>query len=119
MARIHCSEPLREGLELALPPGAARHVQVLRLQPGDALTLFDGRGGEFTARVTHMGRSEVRAAVERHDPVEREPSVAVHLALAMPANERMDWLVEKAAELGAASLQPLVAERSVLRLAGE
>ncbi|NML42567.1 16S rRNA (uracil(1498)-N(3))-methyltransferase [Ramlibacter sp. G-1-2-2] len=119
MARIHCSEPLRPGLELALPAGAARHVQVLRLQPGDGLTLFDGRGGEYLARVTHMGRSEVRVAVEQHDPVERETSIAVHLALAMPANERMDWLVEKAAELGAMSIQPLVAERSVLRLAGE
>lgn len=119
MARIHCSEPLGTGLELALPAGAARHVQVLRLQPGDALTLFDGRGGEYLARVTHMGRSEVRVAVQEHDPVERETAVAVHLALAMPANERMDWLVEKAAELGVASIQPLVAERSVLRLAGE
>nr|WP_283254356.1 16S rRNA (uracil(1498)-N(3))-methyltransferase [Ramlibacter paludis] len=107
------------GLELALPPGPARHVQVLRLQPGDALTLFDGRGGEYAARVTHMGRSEVRVAVEAHDPVEREASLQVHLAVGMPANERMDWLVEKAAELGVASIQPLLAERSVLRLAGE
>jgi 16S rRNA (uracil1498-N3)-methyltransferase len=117
--RFHCPEPLSTGLELALPPGPARHVQVLRLQPGDALTLFDGRGGEYAARVTHMGRSEVRVAVEAHDLVERETARQVHLAVGMPANERMDWLVEKAAELGVASIQPLLAERSVLRLAGE
>jgi 16S rRNA (uracil1498-N3)-methyltransferase len=117
--RFHCPEPLSAGLELALPPGPARHVQVLRLQPGDALTLFDGRGGEYAARVTHMGRSEVRVLIETHAPVEREAAVQVHLAVGMPANERMDWLVEKAAELGAASIQPLLAERSVLRLAGE
>lgn len=119
MPRLHCTEPLASGARLALPPGAARHVQVLRLQPGDALTLFDGRGGEYDAVVEHMGRSEVRVEVQAHRDVECEPAVAVHLALGMPANERMDWLVEKATELGAASIQPLVTERSVLRLAGE
>lgn len=119
MPRIHCPEPLDTGLELALPPGPARHVQVLRMQPGEAVTLFDGRGGEYAARIVHMGRSEVRVMVEGHDPVEREAAIAVHLAVAIPANERMDWLVEKAAELGAVSIQPLLAERSVLRLQGE
>ncbi|MDB5954921.1 16S rRNA (uracil(1498)-N(3))-methyltransferase [Ramlibacter sp.] len=119
MPRLYCSEPLSLGLELALPAGAARHVQVLRLQPGDGITLFDGRGGEYEAAVTHMGRSEVRAQVGAHRAIERETTRAVHLAVGMPANERMDWLVEKATELGVASLQPLLAERSVLRLAGE
>ncbi|MDB5750279.1 MAG: rRNA ((1498)-N(3))-methyltransferase [Ramlibacter sp.] len=119
LPRLHCPEPLQPGLELALPPGPARHVQVLRLQPGDALRLFDGRGGEYQAVVTHMGRSEVRVAVQEYHAVENEPALAVHLAVGMPANERMDWLVEKATELGAASIQPLVAERSVLRLAAD
>lgn len=119
MPRLHAGVPLASGATVALPAGAARHVQVLRLQPGDALTLFDGRGGEYDAEVTHMGRSDVQVRVGAHHAVEREPAVAVHLALAMPANERMDWLVEKASELGVASIQPLVAERSVLRLAGE
>jgi 16S rRNA (uracil1498-N3)-methyltransferase len=119
LPRLHCTEPLATGATLALPPGPARHVQVLRLQPGDALTLFDGRGGEYEAVVEHMGRSEVRVTVGAHRAVECEAPVAVHLAVGMPANERMDWLVEKAAELGAASIQPLLAERSVLRLNGE
>lgn len=119
MPRLHCGVPLASGLVLALPAGAARHVQVLRMQPGDALTLFDGRGGEYEAQVEHMGRSEVRVVVGAHHAIEREAPRAVHLALAMPANERMDWLVEKASELGVASIAPLVAERSVLRLAGE
>ena len=119
MPRIHCGEPLSTGLELDLPPGAARHVQVLRLQPGDTVTLFDGRGGEYQAAIAHMGRSDVRVQVGAHTAVERETQRAVHLAVGMPANERMDWLVEKATELGVASLQPLVAERSVLRLSGE
>ncbi len=117
--RIHCPQALAPGSALDLPPGAARHVQVLRLQPGAPLVLFDGRGGEWRAVVRHMGRSDVQVVLESHDPVEREARRAVHLAVGMPANERMDWLVEKATELGAASIQPLLAQRSVVRLAGE
>jgi 16S rRNA (uracil1498-N3)-methyltransferase len=119
MPRIHCACALATGLALALPAGAARHVQVLRLQPGDALTLFNGEGGEFEATVTQMGRSDVQVSVGAHRAIERETAQAVHLAVVMPANDRMDWLVEKAAELGAASVQPLVSARSVLRLQGE
>lgn len=119
MPRFHCSVPLTAGASLALPPGAARHVQVLRMQPGDALTLFDGAGGEYAATVERMGRSDVAVTVGAHLPVEREASRAVHLAVGMPANERMDWLVEKATELGVASIQPLATAHGVLRLSGE
>ncbi len=123
MPRFHCPVPLTPGEEIALPPGAARHVQVLRLQPGDAITLFhgsiDGPGGEFEATVTRMGRSEVLARIGTHHAVEREAARAVHLLAGITANERMDWLVEKATELGVASITPLLAERSVLKLKGE
>jgi 16S rRNA (uracil1498-N3)-methyltransferase len=128
MPRFYCPTALTPGLELALPAGAARHVQVLRLQPGDAITLFnDGplwdeglrTPGEFEAVVTRMGRSDVQVRVGAHRAVQRESHTAVHLAVGMPANERMDWLVEKATELGVASIQPLVTERSVLRLSAE
>jgi 16S rRNA (uracil1498-N3)-methyltransferase len=123
MPRFHCPVPLTPGEEIALPPGAARHVQVLRLQPGDAITLFhgsiDGPGGEFEATVTRMGRSEVLARIGTHHAVEREAPRAVHLLAGITANERMDWLVEKATELGVASITPLLAERSVLKLKGE
>ena len=123
MPRFHCPVPLTPGDEIALPPGAARHVQVLRLQPGDAITLFhggaDGPGGEFEATVTRMGRSEVLARIGTHHAVEREAPRAVHLLAGITANERMDWLVEKATELGVASITPLLAERSVLKLKGE
>nr|WP_311732036.1 16S rRNA (uracil(1498)-N(3))-methyltransferase [Variovorax paradoxus] len=117
--RFHCAMALAAHSALALPPGAARHVQVLRMQPGDALTLFDGNGGEYAATVERMGRSEVTVQVENHIAVEREAPRAVHLAIGVPANERMDWLVEKATELGVASIQPLMTARGVLRLAGE
>ncbi|KLN56670.1 16S rRNA (uracil(1498)-N(3))-methyltransferase [Variovorax paradoxus] len=119
MPRFHCSVPLTAGTTLALPPGAARHVQVLRMQPGDALTLFDGSGGEYAATVERMGRSDVSVTIGAHAPTEREAVRAVHLAVGMPANERMDWLVEKATELGVASIQPLATAHGVLRLSGE
>ena len=94
-------------------------MQVLRLQPGDAITLFDGAGGEYEATVERMGRSDVDVAVGAHRSIEREAPRAVHLAVGMPANERMDWLVEKATELGVASIQPLMTAHGVLRLSGE
>jgi 16S rRNA (uracil1498-N3)-methyltransferase len=125
MPRFYCPTPLIPGELLDLPAGAARHVQVLRLQPGDAITLFNGgpgmssTGGEFDATVTQMGRSHVQVQIERHQAVEREALRAVHLVVGMPANDRMDWLIEKATELGVASVQPLMSERSVLKLVGE
>jgi 16S rRNA (uracil1498-N3)-methyltransferase len=119
MPRFYCPTPLNTGQQLDLPAGAARHVQVLRMQPGDMVTLFNGDGGEFEATIEHMGRSDVGVTVGAHSPVEREARRTIHLAIGMPANERMDWLVEKATELGVASIQPLMTERTVLRLDGE
>jgi 16S rRNA (uracil1498-N3)-methyltransferase len=125
MPRFYCPTPLVPGALLDLPDGPARHVQVLRLQPGDGITLFNGemavngQYGEFAATVTHMGRSNVQVQVNEWTATQREASRQIHLAVGMPANERMDWLVEKAAELGVTSIQPLMTERSVLRLSGE
>ena len=101
---------------------AARHIQVLRLQPGDSIALFNSMGdieGEFDAVVQSMGRSDVTVVVGDFKPTQLEAPRTVNLAIGMPANERMDWLVEKATELGVVSIQPLMTERTVLRLAGE
>jgi len=117
--RFFVDRPLQPGEPFSLPPGAARHVQVLRLQPGDAITLFDGAGGEWAASVLQMGRSEVSVQLGAHANVDRELSLPITLALGMPANERMDTVIEKATELGAVAIQPLLCERSVLRLSGE
>lgn len=117
--RLFVDRPLGGEAELELPAAAARHVQVRRLQPGDALRLFDGRGGEWAATVQRMGRTQVVVRVAAFDPVEREAALPVTVALGMPANERMDFLIEKATELGVYAIQPLLCERSVLRLSGE
>ncbi len=108
LPRFYCPSALSPGEDLSLPAGTARHVQVLRLQPDHEITLFNGQGGEFKAVVTHMGRSEVSVRVGEHHPVERELSIQVHL-----------WSSITATELGAATLLPITAERSVLKLKGE
>jgi 16S rRNA (uracil1498-N3)-methyltransferase len=117
--RFYVDAPLAAHTEMALPAAAARHAQVRRVQPGDALVLFDGAGSDWPATVLAMGRSEVRVRVGAAQPVHNELPFAITLALGMPANERMDAVVEKATELGVAGLQPLHTERSVLRLHGE
>jgi 16S rRNA (uracil1498-N3)-methyltransferase len=125
-ARFFADLALTSGHTVGLPEHAARHVQVLRLQPGDSITLFNGLGdgqpgseGEFEATVARMGRSDVDVTIGAYTATSREARRAIHLVVGMPANERMDWLVEKATELGAASIQPMMSERSVLRLKAE
>ena len=119
MPRFHAACPLHTGQTLTLPPDTARHVQVLRMQPGDELTLFNGLGGSYTASVLHMGRQSVEVTVLSHDPSERESACHSHIVMGMPANERMDWLVEKATELGVARITPVMTQHTVLRLSGE
>ncbi len=128
MPRFHCPLTFQPGESLSLPIAAARHVQVLRLQPGDAITLFgaldaathanaDPRThGEFDATIQSMGRADVQVLVGRYHAVSREANVDVHLALGVPAGDRMEWMVEKATELGAVSIQPLVTQRALLRM---
>ena len=120
-ARFHLPPPLAalpEGSECPLPASAARHVQVLRLQPGQAITVFDGLGGQYSACITRMGRSEVIVRLGAHQPIECEARRRVHLLTGLMASERMDWLIEKATELGAARITALLTRHCALRPSG-
>ena len=118
--RLFCDLPFSPGAEFPLPEAAARHaVTVLRLQPGDALSLFNGTGGEYRATLVAVNKREARVRLGEFVQVERESPVNITLALAISAGERMDYSLQKATELGAAAIQPLATERSVVRLAGE
>lgn len=119
MPRFYCPQDLHTGACIALPATAARHVQVLRMQPGQTITLFNGAGGEFEAVIDHMGRQDVQVVIGAHQAIEREVHHQIHLAVVMPANDRMDWLVEKATELGVHRITPLMSQHSVLRLQSE
>lgn len=118
--RIFLPQAFAPDSVVTLPAQASRHVQVLRLQPGESILMFNGiDGAEWQAEIVRIGRGAVEVRVGVALPVERELPCTVTLAVGVPANDRMDALVEKAGELGAHAIQPLVCERSVLRLAGE
>ncbi|MBK8337125.1 MAG: 16S rRNA (uracil(1498)-N(3))-methyltransferase [Sterolibacteriaceae bacterium] len=117
--RFFCSQPMKVGATMELPQEAAHHaLRVLRLRQGAAIVLFDGTGGEYRASLLDEGR-RARARIEAFDPIERESPLAVTLAQALPSGDKMDWIIEKAVELGVSAIVPLLAERSVVRLAGE
>ncbi|MSQ57093.1 MAG: 16S rRNA (uracil(1498)-N(3))-methyltransferase [Limnohabitans sp.] len=119
MPRFYYPITLSIGSDVALPPETTRHVQVHRLQPGNTITLFNGMGGSYQAQITEMQRQSVSVQVLSHNDTEIETTRRIHIAVGMPANDRMDWLIEKATELGVARVTPLMTEHSVLRLTGE
>ncbi len=117
--RFFCPQPLAPRSLAGLPAAAAHHaVRVLRLGVGDAVTLFNDEGGEYHGRLVEAGRS-VRVELDEWLPVERESPLDITLAQALPSGDKMDFVVQKAVELGVARIQPLIASRSVVKLAGE
>jgi 16S rRNA (uracil1498-N3)-methyltransferase len=119
MPRFHVPQPLAAGQQLELPADVAHHVNVVRMEPGDTLTLFNGDGGEYTAVLTDVQKKKAWAEIKVFDPREAELPFAVTLAQALPEGSKMDWIIEKAVELGVAGIQPLAARRCVVRLSAE
>lgn len=120
LPRIYCEQRLGPGAQFALAPEAAQHVgKALRLKSGDTITVFDGRGGEYEAILQRIDKDRVDVKVGAWRDVEVESRVAVGLAQGLPEADKMDWIIQKAVELGVAWIQPLVCDRSVVRLSGE
>lgn len=117
--RFHVAAPLPGPGDFRLPEEAARHVRVLRLREGDDLVLFDGSGGEVPAKLSAQTSKDVRVALGERVDVERESPLDIWLLQALPAADKMDWIIQKAVELGATGILPWQAERSVLKLEGE
>jgi 16S rRNA (uracil1498-N3)-methyltransferase len=108
------------GARVELPAAAAHHaLRVLRLGEGDPIALFCGHGGQYAARLDAARGSSAQARLEAFHADDRAPAIDVHLLQALVATEKMDWLIEKAVELGARSVTPVTVERSVVRLNGE
>jgi 16S rRNA (uracil1498-N3)-methyltransferase len=119
ISRFFFPAPLPDHGEVPLPDALAHHAfRVLRLRDGDPAVLFDGRGGEIPARLVARGRGGAALVTGRHT-VERESPLELVLVQALASGEKMDWIVQKAVELGVSAIVPVQAERSVLRLAGE
>jgi 16S rRNA (uracil1498-N3)-methyltransferase len=120
LPRIHCDLRLGPGAQFSLAPEAAQHVsKALRLKAGDALVVFDGRGGEYEATLTRVDKGSVDVKAGAFRDVEREPRLRVGLVQGLPEADKMDWVIQKAVELGVAWVQPVVCDRSVVRLSGE
>jgi 16S rRNA (uracil1498-N3)-methyltransferase len=113
--RVYLDVPLGEAGEVSLEDAPAHHLaRVLRLREGDALTVFNGRGGEWDAEF--IGKRRVR--LRTFSDVERESPLHITLVQGVSSGERMDYTIQKAAELGVAVVQPLLAKRGVVRLEG-
>jgi 16S rRNA (uracil1498-N3)-methyltransferase len=118
--RFYLDQPLAPGARFSLPPGPARHAaRALRLAVDDTIILFNGRGGEFAARIERINKDEVAVSVTEFAALERESRLRVMLAQGISSGERMDYTLQKAVELGVAAIQPIAARRSVVKLTGE
>ncbi|SMG57230.1 16S rRNA (uracil(1498)-N(3))-methyltransferase [Paraburkholderia susongensis] len=119
MPRFFVGIPLHPDDILPLPDDVVRHVLVLRLQPGDSIVLFNGEGGEYSAELIEVERRSARVKIRDFRATEVETPYHLTLAQGIASGDKMDWLLEKAVELGASSFVPLTTTRSVVRLAGE
>jgi 16S rRNA (uracil1498-N3)-methyltransferase len=118
--RLYVDTELRPQDRFVLPEDAAHHAaRVLRLREGELVLLFDGRGGEYEARLWMPGRDQVVAEIGGKRDVERESPLAVTLVQAVSSGEKMDFTIQKAVELGVAAVQPVLTEKSVVRLSAE
>lgn len=118
--RVHVEAPLNAGVTLELAEAAAHHVlRVLRLRQGEPVIVFNGSGGEWRGEMVAAHRERVALRVSEWSDVERESPLAVTLVQGVSSGDRMDFTVQKAVELGVAAIQPLLTERSVVRLGRE
>ena len=107
------SAPL-PGAELSLPDDIARQTRdVLRLRPGDAIDLLDGAGGVYAAKITDVTRREVIVELRPRRAGLANPSPAITLCIGILKASRLEMVLQKGTELGVATFQPLVTERSV------
>lgn len=120
MPRFYCPQPLPAGAIVDLPETVAHHLHVVRQQLGDEVVLFNGEGGQARARLVEIGKRRASAEVVAVEAVEVELPYSITLAQGLPeGSTKMDWIVEKAVELGVAAIQPLAAARSVVKLSGD
>ncbi|MDJ0877066.1 MAG: 16S rRNA (uracil(1498)-N(3))-methyltransferase [Halieaceae bacterium] len=118
--RFFTEQPLSAGDELALETGPSRHIaSALRLREGTPIRLFNGAGGEYLANISAISKQTVTVAVSEFFPEDREASLPITLGVGISRGERMDLVVQKGTELGVAAIQPLVTERTEVRLKGE
>ncbi|WP_169293779.1 16S rRNA (uracil(1498)-N(3))-methyltransferase [Advenella sp. EE-W14] len=116
--RFYCPIPLPLNETIALPDNVAHHAsRALRLREGDEIVLFDGKQGQYHAELRFMN-GKAMAAIKYFNAQEHELKGKITLVQGLPSGDKMDWIIEKASELGVQHLIPIQAERSVLNLTG-
>ena len=117
--RLFVEQALEPRMKLALAKDLVHHAsRVLRLREGEPVVLFDGRGGEYEARLFMPNRGQMFAEIGEHREIERESPLGVTLVQAVSSGEKMDFTIQKAVELGVAAIQPVLTSRSLVRLDG-
>jgi 16S rRNA (uracil1498-N3)-methyltransferase len=117
LTRIYTPGPLVSGKEIALAPSAANHVaRVLRLKADDSIAVFDGNGREFRATIANIKSSRVVVRVTDSISTAIESPLSITLVQGISRGERMDWVVQKAVELGVHTIVPVITTRSVVKL---
>lgn len=117
LTRVHVEGPLAAGRRITVDGAAANHItRVLRLRVGDPITLFNGAGAEFAATIEELHRDAALVRIDAERAVTRESPLSLTLAQGISRGERMDWILQKATELGASRIVPVFTERSVVRL---
>ena len=111
--------PFTPGATFNVGEAVARHWQVLRFGGGEAITLFDGAGGEYCATIENISKRDATAILDRFDPVEREAPIRITLVQALATADKMDLIVQKAVELGVTAIAPIATARGTLKLEGE
>ena len=118
--RIFTPQTLTSGQTLELEAQASHHLsKVLRSKEGAALIIFNNQGGEFSATISTITKKSVTLSIEEFNPEDRQSPLAVHLGIALSKGDRMDWVMQKATELGAHTITPLYTERTELKLKGD
>lgn len=119
MPRFYVPFTLAVDMPYQLPTDVARHIQVLRLRVGDTVTLFDGNGGAYTASLLDIDKKHASVSITAHQADNLEPPYRLTLAQGIAGGDKMDWLIEKAVELGVHRIMPVTTARSVVRLQGD
>ena len=118
-ARFYCNTDFSVRDTFELPESVAHHIRVRRLRAGEELTLFDGQGNQAQARLIQTGKSSCQVQIETSNAASLELLGQITLVQGMASQDKMDWIVEKATELGVARMMAVQAQRSVVRLSGE
>ena len=120
LTRCHVDLPLSAGAKATLPEPAAAHlVRVLRLREGDECVLFNGDGNDYDARIVAAGKRGGEVEVTGARPVASESPLRIVLLQGIARGEKMDWILQKATELGVVAVVPVESERSEVKLDGE